>query len=52
MGVGFAQIALYPLHKRYQEKSHQEIQQLVQEHRQLIEEAQSRLNKSRAVKQW
>ena len=44
LGVGFSQICLYPLHKRYQERSHAEIQDLVKEHHSVIEEAQKRLN--------
>ena len=44
LGVGFSQICLYPLHKRYQERSHAEIQDLVKEHHSVIEEAKKRLN--------
>ena len=39
MGVGVTQLALYPLHKRYQARSENEVKQLLEEHRQLIEHA-------------
>ena len=51
LGVGFAQVSLYPLHKRYQEQSHAQVQSLLKEHRAVIEEAQERLNQQRKFAQ-
>ena len=44
LGVGFSQLCLYPCHKRYQERSHAEIQSLLRQHATLITQAQKRLN--------
>lgn len=43
-GVGFSQVILYPFHKRYQERNHAEMHELLKEHRSLIEQAQTELN--------
>ena len=47
LGVGVSQLCLFPFHKKYQERSHAQMQAMLAEHRTLIAEAQARLNQSR-----
>ena len=50
LGVGFFQVANYANLKKYQERSHNEIQDLLKEHRQVVDEAKERLNKTRQAR--